>query len=372
MTTPCNYSSLTSQTLKRVNLLDFNRQKMQDFFIKIGEKPFRAEQIMKWIYHHLCNNFKYMTDINKSLSNKLTQLAEIRAPEVIQTHCSNDGTVKWSMQVDNQLIETVYIPEGRRATLCVSSQVGCALACKFCATAQQGFNRNLRVSEIIGQVWQAKKIINSTQVDAQQLITNIVMMGMGEPLLNLYNVIPAIEIMLDNFGFGLSKRHITISTSGIVPALDILKNKIDVALAISLHAPNDKLRNSIMPINKKYNINSFLTSVKKYVKKSNANQGYVTIEYVLLDHVNDSSNNAYELVKLLKNIPCKINLIPWNAFHGSVYRRSSRSRIDEFYNILIKSGFITFIRKTRGQDINAACGQLTGNIIDRTQRIQVH
>ena len=341
---------------------------MREFFLSLGEKPFRADQVMKWIYHYCCDDFEQMTDINKKLRNRLMELTEIRAPEVAEEMRSTDGTIKWAIRVGDQLVETVYIPEGDRATLCVSSQVGCALECKFCSTAQQGFNRNLRVSEIIGQVWRAAKIVGAAKITGQRPITNVVMMGMGEPLLNLNNVVPAMEIMLDDFGFGLSKRRVTLSTSGVVPALDKLGDMIDVALAISLHAPNDKLRDDIVPINKKYNIETFLAAVKRYIGKSNANQGRVTIEYVLLDHVNDSTDDAHDLAALLKETPCKINLIPWNPFPGAPYGRSSNSRIDRFSKVLMDYGFTTIVRKTRGDDIDAACGQLAGEVIDRTKR----
>lgn len=352
----------------KINLLDLNRQQMREFFVSLGEKPFRADQVMKWIYHYCCDDFDEMTDINKAFRTKLKALAEIRAPEVAEEQRSSDGTIKWAIQVGGQQVETVYIPEKDRATLCVSSQVGCALECKFCSTAQQGFNRNLRVSEIIGQVWRAAKIIGATKVTGSRPITNVVMMGMGEPLLNLTNVVPAMEIMLDDFGFGLSKRRVTLSTSGVVPALDKLGDMIDVALAISLHAPNDTIRDEIVPINKKYNIETFLGAVSRYISKSNANQGRVTIEYVMLDHINDSTDNAHELAALLKDTPCKINLIPWNPFPGAPYGRSSNSRIDRFSKVLMEYGFTTIVRKTRGDDIDAACGQLAGDVIDRTKR----
>ncbi|WP_324030099.1 bifunctional tRNA (adenosine(37)-C2)-methyltransferase TrmG/ribosomal RNA large subunit methyltransferase RlmN [Pantoea sp. JZ2] len=367
--TPASISPLSvSPKSQKINLLDLNRQQMREFFVSLGEKPFRADQVMKWIYHYCCDDFEQMTDINKKLRNRLMELTEIRAPEVAEEMRSTDGTIKWAIRVGDQLVETVYIPEGDRATLCVSSQVGCALECKFCSTAQQGFNRNLRVSEIIGQVWRAAKIVGAAKLTGQRPITNVVMMGMGEPLLNLNNVVPAMEIMLDDFGFGLSKRRVTLSTSGVVPALDKLGDMIDVALAISLHAPNDKLRDDIVPINKKYNIETFLAAVKRYIGKSNANQGRVTIEYVLLDHVNDSTDDAHELAALLKETPCKINLIPWNPFPGAPYGRSSNSRIDRFAKVLMDYGFTTIVRKTRGDDIDAACGQLAGEVIDRTKR----
>lgn len=356
------------KTNQKTNLLDLNRKQMREFFAQMGEKPFRADQVMKWIYHYCYDDFDQMTDINKVLRAKLKEVAEIRAPEVADEQRSSDGTIKWAIKVGDQLVETVYIPEADRATLCVSSQVGCALECKFCSTAQQGFNRNLRVSEIIGQVWRAAKIIGSLKSSGRRPITNVVMMGMGEPLLNLNNVVPAMEIMLDDFGFGLSKRRVTISTSGVVPALDKLGDMIDVALAISLHAPTDDIRDDIVPINKKYNIETFLNSVNRYLKKSNANAGRVTVEYVMLDHVNDSVEQAHQLAECLKNTPSKINLIPWNPFPGAPYGRSSNSRIDRFCKVLMGYGFTTIVRKTRGDDIDAACGQLAGDVIDRTKR----
>lgn len=356
------------KTNQKTNLLDLNRKQMREFFAQMGEKPFRADQVMKWIYHYCYDDFDQMTDINKVLRAKLKEVAEIRAPEVVDEQRSSDGTIKWAIKVGDQLVETVYIPEADRATLCVSSQVGCALECKFCSTAQQGFNRNLRVSEIIGQVWRAAKIIGSLKSSGRRPITNVVMMGMGEPLLNLNNVVPAMEIMLDDFGFGLSKRRVTISTSGVVPALDKLGDMIDVALAISLHAPTDDIRDDIVPINKKYNIETFLNSVNRYLTKSNANAGRVTVEYVMLDHVNDSVEQAHQLAECLKNTPSKINLIPWNPFPGAPYGRSSNSRIDRFCKVLMGYGFTTIVRKTRGDDIDAACGQLAGDVIDRTKR----
>ena len=353
---------------KKINLMDLTRQQMREFFAELGEKPFRADQLVKWIYHFGEDNFDNMTNINKKLREKLKSVAEIKAPEVAVEQRSADGTIKWAMQVAEQQVETVYIPEADRATLCVSSQVGCALACTFCSTAQQGFNRNLTVSEIIGQVWRASKIIGNFGVTGVRPITNVVMMGMGEPLLNVANVVPAMEIMLDDFAYGLSKRRVTLSTSGVVPALDMLREKIDVALAISLHAPNDELRDEIMPINKKYNIKMLMDSVHRYLEVSNANHGKVTIEYVLLDHVNDGTEHAHQLAQVLKNTPCKINLIPWNPFPEAPYGKSSNSRVDRFQKTLMEYGFTVIVRKTRGDDIDAACGQLAGDVIDRTKR----
>ena len=353
---------------KKINLMDLTRQQMREFFKELGEKPFRADQLVKWIYHFGEDNFDNMTNINKKLREKLKSVAEIKAPEVAVEQRSADGTIKWAMQVGEQQVETVYIPEADRATLCVSSQVGCALACTFCSTAQQGFNRNLTVSEIIGQVWRASKIIGNFGVIGIRPITNVVMMGMGEPLLNVANVVPAMEIMLDDFAYGLSKRRVTLSTSGVVPALDNLSKMIDVALAISLHAPNDELRDEIVPINKKYNIKMLIDSVNRYLSVSNANHGKVTIEYVMLDHVNDGVEHAHQLAEVLKNTPCKINLIPWNPFPEAPYAKSSNTRIDRFQKTLMEYGFTVIIRKTRGDDIDAACGQLAGDVIDRTKR----
>ncbi|EGT76827.1 Ribosomal RNA large subunit methyltransferase N [Haemophilus haemolyticus M21127] len=354
--------------VKKINLMDLTRQQMREFFKELGEKPFRADQLVKWIYHFGEDNFDNMTNINKKLREKLKAVAEIKAPEVAVEQRSADGTIKWAMQVGEQQVETVYIPEADRATLCVSSQVGCALACTFCSTAQQGFNRNLTVSEIIGQVWRASKIIGNFGVTGVRPITNVVMMGMGEPLLNVANVVPAMEIMLDDFAYGLSKRRVTLSTSGVVPALDNLSKMIDVALAISLHAPNDELRDEIVPINKKYNIKTLIDSVNRYLSVSNANHGKVTIEYVMLDHVNDGVEHAHQLAEVLKNTPCKINLIPWNPFPEAPYAKSSNTRIDRFQKTLMEYGFTVIIRKTRGDDIDAACGQLAGDVIDRTKR----
>ncbi|WWO95387.1 MAG: 23S rRNA (adenine(2503)-C(2))-methyltransferase RlmN [Candidatus Dasytiphilus stammeri] len=350
----------------KINLLDLNHQQMREFLIFLKEEPYRASQIMKWIYHHGCEDFFMMTNLNKKLCYKLNTYSTIHAPNILKEYYSIDGTIKWILEVSHQQkIEMVYIPTNNRATLCISSQVGCPVGCNFCYTAQQGFNRNLSVSEIIGQVWRANKILKKkvSQSKNFRIINNIVLMGMGEPLLNLVNVVPAIEIMLDNFGFALSKRHITISTSGVVPALKQLEEKIDIGLAISLHAPNDKLRNLIMPINKRYNITSLLAAAYSYFIQSHANYGGITIEYVMIDQLNDRIEHAHELAILLKKIPCKINLIPWNTYPNSCYKRSLSKNIEAFSKILVSYGFLTFIRNTRGDDINAACGQLSGQVI---------
>ncbi|MDP2714678.1 MULTISPECIES: bifunctional tRNA (adenosine(37)-C2)-methyltransferase TrmG/ribosomal RNA large subunit methyltransferase RlmN [unclassified Rheinheimera] len=353
----------------KINLLDLTRAQMQQFFVDMGEKPFRADQVMKWIYHFCIDDFDKMSNINKVLREKLKARCVIEAPVVVTRQDSTDGTIKFVMGLSGgQEVETVWIPEKDRRTLCVSSQVGCALDCSFCSTAQQGFNRNLSVAEIIGQVWRVAQIIGSYGDTGDKPVTNVVMMGMGEPLLNLNNVVPAMELMLEDFGFGLSKRRVTLSTSGVVPALDLLRDKIDVALAISLHAPNNELRNELVPVNRKYPMEEFLAASRRYVANSKANDK-VTVEYVMLDGVNDSMEQAHELAHALKDTPSKINLIPFNPYPGSPYKRSSNSRIDRFNKVLQEYGFTVIVRKTRGDDIDAACGQLVGDVIDRTKRL---
>lgn len=355
---------------KKVNLLDLDRKGLRAFFAEIGEKPFRAEQVMKWVYQQGVDDFEQMTNLNKALRSKLAERCEIVAPEIKVFQEASDGTIKFALTIaGGQEVESVWIPETDRATLCVSSQVGCALECTFCSTAQQGFNRNLTVSEIIGQVWRVAKFIGLSKDSSKRPITNVVMMGMGEPLLNLKNVIPAMDLMMDDIGFGLSKRRVTLSTSGVVPALDKLGDEIDVALAISLHAPNNPLRDEIVPVNKKYPIEEFLAGVRRYLSKSNANQGKVTVEYVMLNGINDSMEQAEELAKVLNETPCKINLIPFNPYPGSPYTRSSNSRIDRFAKVLMAKGYTVVTRKTRGDDIDAACGQLVGDVVDRTKRM---
>ncbi len=356
-------------TQDKINLLDLNRQGMDDFFADLGEKKFLAEQVMKWVHHFNVDNFEEMTNINKVLRGKLQEIAEIRAPKVKLQKESSDGTIKFAMELfDGQEVETVWIPEDDRATLCVSSQVGCALECTFCSTGYQGFNRNLRVAEIIGQVWRVNQLLGPFGKTNVKPVTNVVMMGMGEPLLNVKNVVPAMELMMDDLGVGLSKRRVTLSTSGVVPALDLLREKIDVALAISLHAPDDKLRDEIVPVNKKYPIREFLASATAYVKQSKA-QKVMTVEYVMLDHINDSTDQAHMLAETLKGTPAKINLIPFNPFPQSPYGRSSNSRIDRFAKVLMQHGYTVMVRKTRGDDIDAACGQLVGDVVDRTKRL---
>jgi len=355
---------------KKINLLDLTREGLRAFFNEMGEKPFRAEQVMKWIYQQGVADFELMSNLNKTLRTKLQSKCEIKAPEIAYQQNATDGTIKFALKLEGgQEVETVWIPDGDRATLCVSSQVGCALECTFCSTAQQGFNRNLKVSEIIGQVWRVATAIGLNNDTAKRPITNVVMMGMGEPLLNVKNVVPAMELMLDDLAFGLSKRRVTLSTSGVVPALDMLGDQIDVALAISLHAPDDALRDVLVPVNKKYPIEVFLASVRRYLAKSNANQGKVTVEYVMLNGINDSTDQAHALAKVLADTPCKLNLIPFNPYPGSPYTCSSNSRIDRFAKVLMEYGLIVVVRRTRGDDIDAACGQLVGDVVDRTKRM---
>jgi 23S rRNA (adenine2503-C2)-methyltransferase len=355
----------------KINLLNLDHQGMREYFAEIGEKPFRADQIMKWIYHFGYSDFEQMTNLNKKLREKLQRNCEIVAPEISQKQVSNDGTIKYALVLEGgQEIETVWIPENDRATLCVSSQVGCALECTFCATAQQGFNRNLSMSEIIGQVWRVANDIGATRITGKRPITNIVMMGMGEPLLNMKNLIPALDTMLNDLGYGLSKRRVTVSTSGVVPALDMLKEKVDCALAISIHAPDNALRDELVPINKKYPLEEFLEAAGRYIDGSKANK-QATIEYVMLDHVNDSTEQAHALAHVLKDLPSKINLIPFNPYPGSPYTRPSNSRIDRFDKVLQSYGLTVITRRTRGDDIDAACGQLAGDVLDRTKRTQM-
>jgi len=354
---------------KKINLLDLNRDAMRELFVSFGEKPFRGDQVMKWIYHFGVDNFDEMSNVNKKLKEKLKAEFEIVAPEISVRQQASDGTIKYALVLEGgQEVEAVWIPEKERATLCVSSQVGCALECTFCSTAQQGFNRNLKVSEIIGQVWRVAKDIGLDGNSEKRPVTNVVMMGMGEPLLNVKNVVPAMELMMDDWGFGLSKRRVTLSTSGVVPALDLLKEKIDVALAISLHAPDNALRDILVPINKKYPIEEFLAACRRYIDGSKANKD-VTIEYVMLNGVNDSTDQAHALVQTLKGTPCKVNLIPFNPFPGNEYTRSSNSRIDRFSKVLQAAGITCIVRRTRGDDIDAACGQLAGDVVDRTKRM---
>lgn len=350
----------------KINLLNLSRLEMESFFADLGEKPFRASQVFKWIYQYGIDDFSEMTNLSKSLRMKLEDIAEIRPPRIILDQASDDGTHKWVIELDSgNQIETVFIPENNRGTLCVSSQVGCALACTFCSTGRQGFNRNLSTAEVIGQLWVANKALGFDP-QGDRIISNVVMMGMGEPLLNYDNVVRAMNLMMDDFAFGLSKRRVTLSTAGVVPAIDRLRESSDVSLALSLHAPNDELRDILVPLNKKYPIKEVLAACKRYVGTDSRRR--VTIEYVMLDGINDSVQHAHELVKLLEGVPAKINLIPFNPFPDTEYRRSSKIAIDRFRDVLRQYDLTTITRKTRGGDIDAACGQLVGKVDDKTKR----
>ena len=349
----------------KTNLLDLDRTGLVDFFTRRGEKSFRATQVMKWIYGQGVTDFEAMSNISKGLRADLQNWAEIHLPEVVSDHLSDDGSRKWLLKMaDGNCIETVYIPEADRGTLCVSSQVGCTLNCSFCSTAQQGFNRNLTTGEIIAQLWVAASALGQT-VTSERLISNVVMMGMGEPLLNYDNVVRAMGIMLDDYGYGLSKRRITLSTAGVIPMLKQLREDCDVSLAVSLHAPDDLLRDQLVPLNKKYPIRELLDACKAYVGEGRRR---VTFEYVMLAGVNDSDTHARQLARALEGVPAKVNLIPFNPFPETRYQRSSNNRIHRFFEILNGAGIVTITRRTRGDDIDAACGQLAGQFQDRTRR----
>ena len=364
---------------ERVNLLGLPRAELEAFVAaRLGAKPFRARQLMKWIYRRGAADFSAMTDLSQDFRSQLSEVARIAVPEIVAEQVSSDGTRKWMLRMDEvQGIETVYIPEPDRGTLCISSQVGCAMDCSFCSTAQQGFNRNLSVAEIVGQVWLAHRELTAHaegsddargappgRGGARGNITNIVFMGMGEPLANYRNVVPAMRTFLDDLGYDLSRRRVTLSTSGLVPQIYKLAEECNVALAVSLHAPNDELRNELVPINRKHPIGELLAACWHYIDKQNGRS--VTFEYVMLDGVNDKPEHARQLARLLKGRPAKLNLIPFNAFPGTRYRRSSAAAILKFRDILNDHGVIATIRRTRGDDIDAACGQLAGRVTDRT------
>jgi 23S rRNA (adenine2503-C2)-methyltransferase len=406
---------------QKVNLLDLDLQGLIEFFVALGEKSFRANQVYKWLHLRGLDNFAEMTDLSKLLREKLPELCEIKAPKIVQEQCASDSTRKWLMQLeDGNKIETVFIPEKNRGTLCISSQVGCILNCSFCSTGKQGFNRNLTVSEIIGQVWQAKRRLleitaaepldnwhgktpaKSPKVGMEEFdyddeegdgeengharshsqdlsfnealikpsycstITNVVLMGMGEPLLNFEAVVKALSIMRHDFGYALPRRRVTLSTAGVVPNIDRLKIESDVSLAVSLHAPNDELRDILVPINKKYPIKELLAACKRFIGEDK--RRFITFEYVMLQGENDSPQLAKQLAKILRDVPCKINLIPFNSFEGIEYERSEQNSIEVFQSILVQAGYVTTVRKTRGMDIDAACGQLKGRISDKTRR----
>jgi 23S rRNA (adenine2503-C2)-methyltransferase len=403
-----------------VNLLDFDLPQLTTFFAENGEKPFRAKQVMRWMHHFGESDFNRMSDLAKSLREKLNVMASVEPPALIKEQVSDDGTRKWLLDVGaGNGVETVFIPEDERGTLCVSSQVGCALECSFCSTARQGFNRNLSVAEIIGQLWWANKALGrdpvalspnslpegnplpnpppqageganvkgacsdlrdagsllcpsgyrEAHVKSERIISNVVMMGMGEPLANFDNVVTALNIMLDDHAYGLSRRRVTVSTSGLVPAMDRLRDACPVALAVSLHAPNDTLRDVLVPINKKYPLAELMAACRRYIEK--APRDFVTFEYVMLDGVNDSVAHARELIALVRDVPCKFNLIPFNPFPMSGYNRSRPDAMRRFRDELVQAGLIATTRKTRGDDIDAACGQLAGQVNDKTRRTQV-
>ncbi len=358
----------------RVNLLGLPRTELEGFVAgRLGAKPFRARQLMKWIYRRGAADFAAMTDLAQDFRADLGAVATISVPEIVTEQRSVDGTIKWMLRMDEvQGIETVYIPEPDRGTLCISSQVGCAMDCSFCATAQQGFNRNLSVAEIVGQVWLAHRELTASGMETRtdgstygRRITNIVLMGMGEPLANYRNVVPAMRIFMDDLGYDLSRRRVTLSTSGLVPQIYKLAAECNVALAVSLHAPNDALRDTLVPINRKHPIDELLTACWHYLDEQNGRS--ITFEYVMLDGINDHPEHARQLARLLRGRPAKLNLIPFNVFPGTGYRRSPAAAIVRFRDILNENGVIATIRRTRGDDIDAACGQLAGQVTDRTR-----
>lgn len=357
-----------TDTAAKANLLGMTKPQLEEFFESIGEKRFRAGQVMQWIHHFGAVDFDAMTNVGKALREKLKAVAEIRPPEIVSQDISSDGTRKWVVRVaSGSCVETVYIPQGGRGTLCVSSQAGCALDCSFCSTGKQGFNSDLTSAEIIGQVWIANQSFGTIPGKIDRAITNVVMMGMGEPLLNFDNVVTAMSIMMEDLGYGISKRKVTLSTSGVVPMIDKLAEVTDVSLALSLHAPNDELRNKLVPINKKYPLEMLLDSCYRYITRL-GKERVLTVEYTLLAGVNDQPEHAEQLIALLKDFPCKINLIPFNPFPHSGYERPSNNAIRRFQDMLHKSGFNVTVRTTRGDDIDAACGQLVGQVMDRTRR----
>jgi 23S rRNA (adenine2503-C2)-methyltransferase len=359
---------MTDDTLQRVNLLGLSRAELEAFVGSLGSKPFRARQLMNWLYKRGESDISAMTDLAKDFRAELARRAEVKLPEIVRTQLASDGTRKWLLSGGNgQAFEMVFIPEEERGTLCISSQVGCVLDCSFCSTAQQGFNRNLTAAEIVGQVWLANRELAGSlgwKVGDDRIITNIVLMGMGEPLANFRNVIPAIRIFLDDLGFDISRRRVTLSTSGLVPQIYKLAEEVNCALAVSLHAPSDALRSELVPINRKHDIAELLAACWHYLDEQNGRS--VTFEYVMLDGVNDQPAHARELAALLRGKPAKLNLIPFNPFPGTQYRRSPPAAIERFRDELVQRGLVVTIRKTRGEDIDAACGQLAGQVTDRT------
>ena len=360
---------MTGTDANRVNLLDFDRPGLETWFAGLGEKPFRAVQVMKWIHQQGVTGFEAMSNLSKALRGRLSEGAEVRLPEVISEQTSDDGTRKWMLRLPaGGAVETVFIPETGRGTLCISSQVGCPLECSFCATGKQGFNRNLGTAEIMGQIFLAARLLGQFPCTPERRrITNVVFMGMGEPLLNFDNVVRAINVMLDDNAYGLSRRRVTISTAGVVPAMDRLKEASPVSLAVSLHAPTDKLRDQLVPLNRTYPLKELLAACRRFAG-GYSNHEQITFEYVMLDGVNDSPAQARALVRLLAGIPAKVNLIPWNPVNGVDHRRSPPEAVDRFRAILQQAGLVTVTRKTRGDDIDAACGQLVGRVEARAAR----
>lgn len=349
-----------------INLFTYDRQALKRFFADMGESSFRATQLLKWIHRHGVTDFDEMTDISKKLRARLKEQCEVRVPEVEYEQYSNDGTRKWLLRMDdNNCIETVYIPESTRATVCVSSQVGCTLNCSFCSTGKQGFNRNLDTGEIVAQLWVVYQRLRE-ETGLEHPVTNVVYMGMGEPLFNCDNVLPAVNLMLDKDAYNLSKYRVTVSTSGVIPAMEKLRDTTDASLAVSLHAPNNELRDELVPLNKKYPLEKLMPMCREYFTKEPKRS--VTFEYVMLDKVNDEPEHARQLIELLDGIPSKINLIPFNPFPYTQYQCSSDDRMERFQKYLVEAGFNTRLRKTRGDDIDAACGQLAGKVQDRTNR----
>ncbi len=360
------------------NLLDYDLAGLTGYFAELGEKPFRAKQVARWIHHFGVSDFAAMSDLAKSLREKLDREAAVIPPSMMAEQLASDGTRKWLLDVGSKNgVETVFIPEENRGTLCISSQVGCALACTFCSTGYQGFNRNLKVSEIIGQLWWAEQALGRntqngagqelvTRPKPERIITNVVMMGMGEPLANYANVVTALKLMLDDNAYGLSRRRVTVSTSGLIPGIDQLREDCPVALAVSLHAPNDALRDELVPINRKYPLAELMAACQRYLEK--APRDFITFEYIMLAGINDQPGHARQLIDLVRDVPCKFNLIPFNPFPNSSYRRSSNEAIQRFRDILMTAGHVVTTRKTRGDDIDAACGQLAGQVQDKTRR----
>jgi len=348
------------------NLLDYGVDGLAAFLTQAGEKPFRAKQLLRWIHQFGETDFDAMSDLSKALREKLARVAVIAPPRLLREQSSHDGTRKWLLELNGgNAVEAVFIPEDARGTLCVSTQAGCALACAFCATGRQGFNRNLTLAEIIGQIWWANKALGRDP-KGERIVSNVVLMGMGEPLLNFDHTLSALRLMLDDFGYGLSRRRVTVSTAGVVPAMDRLRAACPVALAVSLHAPSDALRDRLAPINQKYPLRELMAACRRYV--ADAPRDFITFEYVLLDAVNDSPAHARELLALTRDIPCKFNLIPFNPFAGAGFSRSRPAAVQHFRDVLIQGGRVTTTRKTRGDDIDAACGQLAGRVEDKTRR----